>query len=159
MPFLSGRYDLPSDKRKEFGKIKKGDEGQYEEKLYTFEFNVLGVYRKNPKSNSRRLREAIALALFDVKMRCTGETIDIEKFRNEDNEKLEKALLMTFDPLKNIKIMNEVKHKSENATKEELMEFYTVPVMCMLRIKDSIDIWEKENGANGYFEFLQNFIK
>ena len=66
---------------------------------------------------------------------------------------------MTFDPLKNIKIMNEVKHKSENATKEELMEFYTVSVMCMLRIKDSIDMWEKENGANGYFEFLQNFIK
>ncbi len=148
-----------SEMAKEFGKIKKGDEGQYEEALYAFEFNVLGVYRKNPKSNSRRLREAIALALFDVKMRCTGETIDIEKFRNEDNEKLEKALLMTFDPLSNIKIMNEVKHKFKNATKEELIEFYTVPVMCMLRIKDSIDMWEKENGANGYFEFLQNFTK
>ncbi len=28
-----------SEMAKEFGKIKKGDESQYEEELYTFEFN------------------------------------------------------------------------------------------------------------------------
>lgn len=46
----------------------------------------------------------IALVLFDVKERCTGQEFDTAKFRNEDNERLEKALLMAFDPYTNEKL-------------------------------------------------------
>ena len=69
------------------------------------EGNALKVHREFPSSNSRRLREAIALVLFDIKERCTGEKADTGKFRNEDNEKLEKALLMAFDPYTNVEVM------------------------------------------------------
>ena len=27
--------------------------------------------------------------------------------------------------------------------------------MCLLRIKDSIDTWEKRSGADGYFDFIE----
>ena len=114
----------------------------------------------NPNSNSRRLREAIALVLFDIKMRYSGENIDTEKFRNEDNERLEKALLMAFDPFTNKNIMDTlVKHyKTEEMSLSLLHEYYKLPAMCLLRIKESIDMWEKEAGADGYFIFIEGYM-
>lgn len=41
---------------------------------------------------------------------------------------------------------------------EELRKYYREPVMCLLRIKDSIDIWEKRAGANGYFDFIEKYM-
>lgn len=63
------------------------------------------------ESNSRRLREAIALVLFDVKGNCSGEKYDTGNFRNEENERLEKALLMAFDPYTNEEIMELLKEQ------------------------------------------------
>ena len=39
-----------------------------------------------------------------------------------------------------------------------LRDYYTVPVMCLLRIKDSIDLWEKRGGSNGYFQFIEEYM-
>ena len=55
-----------SQMEKEFGKIQKGEEGVYSMLLLPLEGNALKVRRKAPLSNSRRLREAIALVLFDI---------------------------------------------------------------------------------------------
>lgn len=140
---------------KEFGKIKKGDEEKYSMLLFPLESNALKIYRANPSSNSRRLREAIALVLYDIKGHYTKEKYDIEAFRNEDNEKLEKALLMAFDPFSNEEIKEIIGEQTEAA---KLHEYYKVPVMCLLRIKDSIDTWEKRLGANGYFLFAEENI-
>lgn len=145
---------------KEFGKIKKGEEDNYAMLLFPLESNVLKVYRINPNSNSRRLREAIALVLFDIKMRYSGENIDIEKFRNNDNEKLEKALLMAFDPFTNQDVMSlfEMQNKGEKPSREQLYQHYKIPVMCLLRIKESIDTWEKKSGSDGYFKFIEGYM-
>ena len=83
-----------SQMEKEFGKIRKGDEETYSMLLLPVESNALKIHRKFPASNSRRMKEAIALVLFDIKSRCTGESFDTGNFRNEDNERLETALLM-----------------------------------------------------------------
>lgn len=56
-----------SQMEREFGKIRKGEEETYAMLLLPMEGNVLKIHREFPESNSRRLREAIALALFDVK--------------------------------------------------------------------------------------------
>ncbi|PXX56872.1 hypothetical protein DFR60_101176 [Hungatella effluvii] len=69
-----------SQMEKEFGKIQKGEEDAYSMLLLPLEGNVLKIHRKFPLSNSRRLREAIALVLFEIKGNCTGEVIDTEKF-------------------------------------------------------------------------------
>ena len=50
-----------SQMEKEFGKIRKGEEDAYAMLLFPMESNALKIRRANPKSNSRRLREAIGL--------------------------------------------------------------------------------------------------
>ena len=149
-----------SQMEKEFGKLRKGEEEVYSMLLLPLEGNALKVHREFPSSNSRRLREAIALALFDIKERCTGEKADTVKFRNEDNEKLEKALLMAFDPYTNAKVMELLNQQTEaeELTQEMLKSYYKLPVMCLLRIKDSIDTWEKQSGADGYFDFIEDYM-
>ena len=49
---------------REFGKIRNGEEETYAMLLLPMEGNVLKIHREFPESNSRRLREAIALAVF-----------------------------------------------------------------------------------------------
>lgn len=53
-----------SQMEKEFGKIRKGDEETYSMLLLPMESNALKIHRKFPASNSRRMKEAIALVLF-----------------------------------------------------------------------------------------------
>lgn len=144
-----------SEMEKEFGKIRKGEEEIYAMLLFPMESNALKVHRKNPKSNSRRMREAIGLVLFDIKGRYTGEAYDVDSFRDEDNRKLEEALLMAFDPFTNERIKDIPGMSLEPA---DLREYYKEPVMCLLRIKDSIDAWEKRAGANGYFIFVEEYM-
>lgn len=145
---------------KEFGKIKSGQEQQHEQMLFPMESNLLKVYRSDPASNSRRLKEAIALALFDIRSKYSGEEFALDKFRNKDNEKLEYALLMTFDPFTNEKIKESLASVSELDLTDvtQLHDFYAEAVICMLRIKESIDLWEKKMGSNGYFQVLENMI-
>lgn len=149
-----------SQMEKEFGKIKKGEEEAYSMLLLALEGNALKVHREFSLSNSRRLREAIALVLFGIKERCMGEKADTGKFRNDDNEKLEKALLMAFDPYTNGEIMDLLKQqtKTDELTQGMLKGYYKFPVMCLLRIKDSIDTWEKQSGADGYFNFIESYM-
>lgn len=119
-----------SQMEKEFGKVRKGDEEGYAMLLLPMEGNALKTHREFPSSNSRRLKEAIALVLFDIKERCTGEAIDTEKFRNEENEKLEKALLMAFDPYTNEEVMKLVLQEKEDKelTPNALKGYYKLPV-------------------------------
>ena len=149
-----------SQMEKEFGKMRKGEEEIYSMLLLAMEGNALKVHREFPASNSRRLREAIALALFNIKERCSGGKEDTGKFRNEDNEKLEKALLMAFDPYTNAEIMELFKrqNKTDEITQNMLKNYYKLPVMCLLRIKDSIDTWEKRSGSDGYFDFIESYM-
>ena len=56
-----------SQMEKEFGKIDKGEEEFHTMMFFTIESNLLKIHRQYPTSNSRRLKEAIALALFDIR--------------------------------------------------------------------------------------------
>ena len=149
-----------SQMEKEFGKIKTGKEDEHTMLFFPMESNVLKIHRKNPASNSRRLREAIALVLFDIKFRYTGVEETLEKFRSEDNRKLEQALLMAFDPFTNEEIYAVIKDdmKMDLGNLSMLHDYYAEPVICLLRIKESIDTWEKQMGANGYFDFIENHM-
>lgn len=48
--------------------------------------------------------------------------------------------------------------KTEELTQDMLKNYYKLPVMCLLRIKNSIDAWEKQSGANGYFDFIESYM-
>ena len=149
-----------SQVEREFGKIRKGEEETYAMLLLPMEGNVLKIHREFPESNSRRLREAIALALFDIKGNYSRENYDTDNFRNKENERLEKALLMAFDPYTNNEIMELLKEQfqMDMLSQEQVKEYYKFPVMCLLRIKESIDTWEKRSGSDGYFDFIEGYM-
>ena len=88
----------------EFGKICKGKEYVFEESLMVLETNLLKIHRQYPSSDSRRLREAVALTLFTIRENYSGEEFNTDNFRNENNERLEQALLTAFDPFSNMLI-------------------------------------------------------
>ncbi len=139
---------------KEYGKMRKGEEDKYAALLYAMESNALAAHRINPRANSLRMSEAIALVLFDIQAEVTGEAQDVEEFRTEENGVLEQALRMALDPNANPKLAQDL----GPMTRDELRDYVKVPVMCLLRIKDSIDLWERKNGSDGYFTFLESAI-
>ena len=85
---------------------------------------------------------------------------NLDESRTEYNEKREHALLMAVDPFTNEELREtiEVNLEADWEDKEFLRKFYTIPVICLLRIKDSVDLWQKHGGANGYFDFMEGQI-
>lgn len=142
-----------------YGKIKKGDEERFAMMLFPMESNLMKVWRNHPDSNSRRLDEAILLALHTVKSRTDEDGLDFHKYETVENKRLKEALLAAFDPAENEEIQEAVKESGVKMEgKEEVFEYYRVPVMCMLRIRDSVQHWSKEMGSDGYFKFLSGYL-
>lgn len=149
-----------SQMEEEFGKVKSGQEEYHAMMLMPLEGNALKIHRNYPSSNSRSLREAIALVLFDVKDRYTGQITNTDSFRDDDNTRLEKALLMAFDPFTNEEIKEVIASQTtiDLSDHDQLHAYYVEPVSCLLRIKESIDKWIKQNGSDGYFDFIEQFM-
>lgn len=143
---------------KEFGKIRRGQEDEYYQILFSLEEAALLIHREFPTSNSRRMKEAILLVLFDIQSRYTGESPDVSAFRNEDNARLEKGLLMTFDPLTNDELRKMVEQDNDLNDPKVLRNYYEVFIRCLLRIYESVQIQEKRMGSNGYFDFLEQVM-
>lgn len=139
-----------------FGRIQKGEEQGYEPILFPMESNVLKVHRNHPSSSGRRMSEAVSLVLFQVKQYLTGEEYDLSTFESEDNKRLVQALLMAFDPFTNEDIRDLLGKSYDLEDKEVLTEYYKNPILCLIRLKESVDFWENEGGLNGYFAFIES---
>ena len=147
---------------KEFGKIARGKEKRYFEILMTMEVVLLKTHREHPRSNSQRLKEALGLVLYDIESHYTGETPDLSAFRNEDNARFEEALLMGFDPFTSEPIRQSMKEhpdvKVDLSTPDAVRKYFTPFILCIIRLRESIDIQEKRMGSNGYFDFMEETI-
>ena len=143
-----------------FGQMRKGREEEYAMLLFPMESNLLKIHRKHPDSNSRRLREAAYLALHRVEGYLSGTQADVNDFESEENIRLRDAMLMVFDPYTNKDV--EAALFSEEALsrddKEAIEHYFQEPVMCIMRIMDSVDMWEKNSGSDGYFDFLEDWL-
>lgn len=145
---------------KQFGKMDKEKEAAYAMIMYSMESNAFKTFRKYPASNSRRMREAILLTLHTINGYLEKEQPDIGKFETDDNIRLKHALLMAFDPYTNDEIGDSLGgDKGINFDDDDFVrEYYTAPVQCLIRILDSVDLWEKRKGSNGYFDFLDEWM-
>ena len=142
-----------------YGKIRKGKEEDYAMMLFPMESNLLKTWRRHPDSNSRRLAEAILLALHAVNSHTGGENDDYKKFETDENRRLKDALLGAFDPFENEEVRKAVEGINiDMEDRDAVHEFFRIPVMCMLRIKESAEHWEKRMGNNGYFRFLEGYL-
>lgn len=143
-----------------YGKMKKNEEGKHAVLLFAMESNVLKIHRRHPAANSRRMEEAVVLALYGIESRLTGEVTDIGRYENCENALLKEGLLKAFDPYEE-KEIGELLHEKgvfHPENKEELAVYYKEPVACLLRIRESVDCWLKRGGADGYFEFLERYM-
>ena len=147
---------------KDFGRIAHGEEESYFEILMPMEVALLRTHREHSRSNSQRLKEALALALYDIQSHYTGEELDLSAFRNIDNERLEEALLMVFDPFTSEPIRQAMEENPnpdiDLSTPDAVREYFTPFILCIVRLRESIDVQEKRMGSNGYFNFLEETI-
>lgn len=73
---------------------------------------------------------------------------------------------MAFDPFTNLLSWQSILEESgldsvmhDLSDKEYLRNFYKEPVMCLLRIRDSVDLMLKKNGSDGYFDFIEAYME
>ncbi len=149
-----------SQMEKEFGTIERGEEDLHTMMFYPLESNLLKTHRQYPSSNSRRLREAIGLVFYDIKSRYTGESYSLDNIRDKENARLEYALLMAFDPFTNEELRAVLTNQlhMDLTDRSLLYDYYAEPITCLVRLKESVDTWEKRLGSNGYFEFAESYI-
>ena len=143
-----------------YGKMRKNEEDKYAMLLFPMESNLLKIHRKEPGANSRRLEEAILLVLHEIESRTDEKSTDVSSYENEENLLLKEALLKAFDPFTNDEIADLLREggKADLEDKEFLSKYYKEPVMCVLRIKESVEHWIKRGGADGYFDFLEGWF-
>ena len=69
-------------------------------------------------------------------------------------------LLMAFDPFFNEEIGEVLSSelKMDLGDKEAMELYFRDPVRCVLRILDSVDLWDKRRGSDGYFLFLEEWL-
>ena len=150
---------IGSQMEREYGKIRKGEEDAHMMLLFPMEGNMLKVHRAHPESNGRRAIEAIVITLFQIQSYLSDDEYDLDSFRSEENERLVQALLMAFDPFTNSEIRTALEEASVDlGSMEALKELYGEPVRCLLKIKDSVELWSRERGADGYLRFIENTI-
>ncbi|MDO4338136.1 MAG: hypothetical protein Q4C91_08635 [Eubacteriales bacterium] len=153
------KFDKISGKMaQDFGTIHKGEEDFYSMILFPMESNMLKLHRQNEAWNGRRAIEAIHICLLTIDGYLKGEEYDFAPFLSADNKEFVNGLLMSFDPFTNDAIHNTIEDDYHLDSTEDLQRYFQTPVMCLLRIEKSIELWTKEMGANGYFIFLENNI-
>ncbi len=139
--------------QKEHGKIQKGKEEPYTMMLIAMEGNALQIHRRHPAANGTRMMEAINLALHTVAGRIEGKIPDLSAFENPENILFRDALLMAFDPYTNEEIKERLSEKgmarfSDMAYRKQ---YYHIPVLCLMRILESVSFWRTNFGVDSYF--------
>jgi len=143
---------------KKFGKIKKGEEANYSLELFTMESNLLKIHRKYPKYNSRKVIEAINILLLKINGYLNDIEYDFSGQLDDANKAYLEALQTCCDPFFNEELKAVLGEDFDLTDKKTLEEFFATRVMCLIRIKESAELWNKEWGRDGYFKFLENHM-
>ena len=150
----------PSSMGKTFGTIKKGDEEKYHFLLLPMEMNLLRINRLKHINNGRRVVEAVHVCLFIIDGYINKIEYDLDEHMAGDVPSFVEGILMSFDPFVNKEVLSIACSKGlvDVDSAESLREYYETPVKCLLRLEESIELWTKELGINGYFMFLEKMI-
>lgn len=136
---------------KEFGKIEKGTEDFYYPQLGYIEHAIYDVYEVIPISDYE-LQEVIPVIIYDLKSYIDKKNYDYSDIVDKRLIKYAKELEKLFNPFVNKEI-----NINENG-KNDLKGLFTLPIICLCRIYDSIDFWRNLYGKNGYFRMLEEMV-
>ncbi len=147
-------YDIKriiSRVEKEFGKIEKGTEEDYNPQLNYIEYGIYEVYSKIPITDYE-LQEAIPVIIYDLKGYIDNKKYDYTKIEEDKIIRFAKELEYLFNPFINEDI------NINNIARNDLKGLFTLPIICLNRIYYSIDFWRNRYGKNGYFRMLEEMV-
>ncbi len=149
---------ISSNMAREFGTIRKGEEEAYNQLLLPMESNLLKKNRNSQINNGRRAIEAIHICLFTVHGYLTETEYDLSDYITNENIAYTEGLLMSFDPFTNEELRHVLETERDLNSITYLQKYFAIPIMCLLRIEKSIELWTKEYGISGYFDFIEEHI-
>ena len=149
---------VSSNMAKEFGTIKKGAEKDYILFMLPIESNLIKMGRKTGNKNGRRAMEAIKICLFTIDGYINGWEYDFSNYLTPENKDFVHGILMAIDPFTNQQLYKVLDNEYYLDKKEDLREYFTTPVKCLLRIEVSMQQETKDYGTSGYFDFLENHM-
>jgi hypothetical protein len=149
---------ISSRMTKEFGTIEKYNERNYAKLLFPIESNLLKINRIHNINSGSRADEAICMCLLMIDGYINRVEYDLDPYISDTNKPFLSALLTSFDPFSNARMMPYLEGKYDMQSREGLIEYFEAPVKCLLRIQKSIEFWTKEYGGNGYFNYLEGQI-
>ncbi len=156
-PISINQYKLEKkylEMTKMFGKI-DGHEIRYDPMLLCMEGNMLKMRHRNPVCTSRRVTEAINMALMTIHGYIVSEEYDFGNYWNDGNTLLYKALMKSFDPFTNEEVSSAIMATYDFSNTAKVREYFIPAIQCLLRIRDSVEFWIKKEGADGYFNFIE----
>ena len=128
-----------------------GEEENYNPQLSYIEHQIYEVYKKIPISDYE-LQDAILMAIYDLKGYVDNIKYDYTNIRDKKVMKYTKNLEMLFDPFLNTEI------KITDEAKKDLKGLFTLPIICLARIYDSVGFWRIKYGKDGYFRMLEEYV-
>lgn len=152
-------YDMTrviSRAKKEFGTIIRGTEEEYNPGLGYLEHAIYEIYTENPITDTE-LKEVIEMIIYDLKGKIDNIEYDYKNIRKVNQIEFAKDLEQLFNPFINENIKKNLKQINLDNS-DDLRKLFTFPIMCLLRIYDSIDFWNNHKGKNGYYRMLEELV-
>lgn len=143
--------------KNEIGSIRKGRESEYEGELRILE---QFLYESYPKYhvNGRQLSEIMKVVLWDIKSYMEHTEYDYSKWMEDLYREYADEIETLFLPDKNKRLENILRISPDSMSSEERKEYLKLPAKCIIRVLESIEMWTKERGADGYYNFIEEFF-
>jgi len=141
---------------KEFGIIKKGTEDDYNPQLDILEHYIYNIYEQFSITDMSLLN-IIPYVIYDLKSHIDDREYDYSEILSESEVKALTMLESSFNPYKSEKLKKVLKN-IDLENKDDLKKLFTLPIICLRRIYDSVLYWHEVYGKNGYFKMLEEMV-
>ncbi|MBR1684963.1 MAG: hypothetical protein IJ708_07465 [Clostridia bacterium] len=139
------------DLKKRYGKCEDEEMELYSQIVYPIERNCMRIHRREKAATSRAMHDALLLCLHRMKDHIDDTHTDTSSFEKEGAMLLLHGIMVSIDPYDPVwegKYDDAVTNKST----------YIVLSRILLRLLESVDLWNEVYGTEGYFFFLEDFL-
>lgn len=142
---------IVSKTQKEITPIRKGKEDEYAGSLNLLERKILSIYKRY-HINGRQTQEIIQVVLLDIKGILDHEDYDCSRWCEPCYRECADELEALFLP--------DLNQDLKKLIAVEVLDsgYFELARKCLVKIHDSIGLWTKEYGADGYFNFIGRFV-
>lgn len=130
-------------------------EEQHPNVMQNIEFNVVKLYRKNPKTVDYDVLGVYEKLLIFYNAEMKGREVKIKKMEGTEAELYQNIRTMCEWRLGRCNMPNELGLEIENI---EPIDSATL-VLCLKRLIKSVNKWHEHYGVRGYLDFIIQFVK